>query len=58
MDNMRDDFGLNPGKNFHNWLTGLLKERGVETWGKLKLLRQQGNEKLKLRNGKPYTSIP
>ena len=56
VDNMRDDFGLNPGKNFHDWLTALLKERGVDTWGKLKQLRLQGNEALKLRDGTPYTS--
>ncbi|WP_162053223.1 patatin-like phospholipase family protein [Pontibacter pamirensis] len=56
VDNMRDDFGLNPGKNFHDWLTALLRERGVDTWGKLKQLRLQGNENLKLRDGSAYIS--
>ena len=56
VDNLRKDFGLNPGSNFHEWLTGLLKDRGVETWGKLMQLRQQGNNRLKLRDGRAFSA--
>lgn len=31
IDNLRDDLGLNPGHNFHQWVTSLLKEKGIRT---------------------------
>jgi NTE family protein len=56
VDNLRDDFGLNPGQKFHEWLTYLLKENKVDTLEKLENLRLQGNEQLKLRDGRLYIS--
>ncbi|MFT2008120.1 patatin-like phospholipase family protein [Pontibacter sp. 13R65] len=56
IDNIREDFGLNPGHNFHGWMTELLKTKNVDTLAKLKEMRQQGNDLLKLRDGQPYTS--
>ncbi len=31
VDNIRDDIGLNPGKNFLDWMAGILKKNGIET---------------------------
>ena len=42
VDNFRDDFGLNPGKNFHSWLTNLLLQKGIKNYGDLKTLRDKG----------------
>ncbi len=42
VDNFRDDFGLNPGKNFHQWLTNLIKQKGINNYGDLVKLRQKG----------------
>jgi NTE family protein len=42
IDNFRDDFGLNPGNNFHNWLSNLLKQKEINNYGKLKELRDKG----------------
>ncbi|WP_210490627.1 patatin-like phospholipase family protein [Rufibacter aurantiacus] len=56
IDNLRNDFGLNPGRHFHEWLTAQLKVKGVDTWGKLEALRVQGNERLIHRDGTPYIS--
>lgn len=42
IDNFRDDYGLNPGKNFHTWLTDLLRQKGIKNYNDLKLLRQKG----------------
>jgi NTE family protein len=42
IDNFKDDFGLNPGTNFHNWLSNLLKQKGINNYGKLKELRDKG----------------
>ena len=56
VDNLREDFGLNPGDHFHRWLAELLADKGVATWGQLRELRLQGNDRLKLRAGTPYFS--
>ena len=42
IDNFRDDYGLNPGNNFHAWLTDLLRQKGIKNYNDLKLLRQKG----------------
>lgn len=42
VDNFRDDFGLNPGKNFHQWLTNLLAQKQIKNYGDLKKLRLKG----------------
>lgn len=42
IDNFRDDYGLNPGNNFHAWLTDLLLEKEIKNYNDLKLLRQKG----------------
>lgn len=42
IDNFRDDFGLNPGKNFHAWLTNLLFQKGIKNYGDLKNHRNKG----------------
>ncbi|TXK23526.1 hypothetical protein FVR03_22525 [Pontibacter qinzhouensis] len=56
IDNIREDFGLNPGSNFHNWMSELLKKKNVDTLAKLKELRKQGNDMLRLRDGTPYAA--
>jgi NTE family protein len=49
VDNFRDDFGLNPGRNFHNWMTNLLSQKGIRSYADLKGLRLKGvSEKNKL----------
>ncbi len=42
VDNFRDDFGLNPGTNFHQWLTNLLLQKGIKNYKDLKELREKG----------------
>ncbi|CAN5879629.1 patatin-like phospholipase family protein [soil metagenome] len=55
IDNFREDFGLNPGTNFHEWLSGLLAEKGVDTLAKLRAQRLQGHDLLRHRlSGAPY----
>jgi NTE family protein len=51
LDSLRDDFGLNPGKRFHQWLKQELELKGIDSWEKLGLLRQKGNEHLLQREG-------
>lgn len=29
VDNFKDDLGLNPGTNFHQWMTNLLSQKGI-----------------------------
>lgn len=31
IDNFRDDFGLNPGKNFHDWMKNLLNQKKIKS---------------------------
>lgn len=38
-----NDLGLNPGKDFEDWLNGLLAEKGIHTIGQLKELRSKSN---------------
>jgi len=42
IDNFRDEFGLNPGINFHKWMTNLLLQKGIRNYGDLKTLRNKG----------------
>lgn len=42
VDNFRDDFGLNPGKNFHDWLTNLLNQKGIKNYKDLENHRLKG----------------
>jgi len=42
IDNFRDDFGLNPGKNFHDWMKNLLNQKGIKNMGDLQQLRDAG----------------
>jgi NTE family protein len=42
IDNFRDDFGLNPGKNFHQWITNILIQKGIRNYKDLKALRDKG----------------
>ena len=42
IDNLKDDFGLNPGKNFHQWMSNLLLQKGIRNYGDLKALRLKG----------------
>lgn len=51
IDNFRDDFGLNPGKNFHHWITNLLNQRGIKNYRDLKELRKQGISKVQREDG-------
>jgi NTE family protein len=51
IDNFRDDFGLNPGKNFHDWMKNLLNQKGVRNMGDLQKLRDAGvSDGINLRN--------
>ncbi|MFW5835761.1 MAG: patatin-like phospholipase family protein, partial [bacterium] len=51
IDNIFDDLGLNPGNDFFNWLTGILKDNNVETTKKLLDAFQKLPEGLKIREG-------
>ena len=31
IDNFQDDFGLNPGKNFHQWISNLLQQKQIQS---------------------------
>jgi NTE family protein len=42
IDNFRDDFGLNPGKNFHDWMKNLRNQKMIKNMGDLQLLREAG----------------
>lgn len=42
VDNFKDDLGLNPGNNFHQWMTNLLSQKGIRNYGDLKALRKKG----------------
>jgi NTE family protein len=42
VDNFRDDFGLNPGKNFHNWVKNLLQQKDIKTLQSLIEHREKG----------------
>lgn len=61
IDNFRDDFGLNPGKNFHDWMKNLLNQKNINSMGDLEQLRNAGpGEGNVLRNrltNKPYNSM-
>jgi len=42
IDNFKDDFGLNPGKNFHQWITNLMAQKGIRNYEDLKKIREKG----------------
>ncbi len=42
IDNFRDDHGLNPGKNFHDWMKNLLNQKKIKNMGDLRRLREAG----------------
>ncbi len=51
VDNFRDDFGLNPGKNFHDWMKNLLNQKNIKNMADLQQLRDSGaTDGNKLRN--------
>lgn len=40
--NFEKDFGLNPGKNFYDWLSALLADKKIHTYSDLQALRKKG----------------
>lgn len=42
IDNFRDDYGLNPGKNFHDWMKNLLNQKKIKNMDDLQQLRDAG----------------
>ena len=42
VDNFKDDLGLNPGNNFHQWMTNLLSQKGIKNYADLEALRKKG----------------
>ncbi|MEX0966240.1 MAG: patatin-like phospholipase family protein [Bacteroidia bacterium] len=55
IDNFNEDFGLNPGDNFHEWLSGMLREKGVHTMADLNRIREEMPAGLRnIRNNEPY----
>lgn len=42
VDNFKDDLALNPGNNFHQWMTNLLSQKGIKNYADLKELRKKG----------------
>lgn len=42
IDNFRDEFGLNPGKNFHDWMKNLLNQKKITSMSDLEQLRNAG----------------
>ena len=61
LDNFGDDLGLNPGTNFHEWMTELLLQKGIRNMGDLQNLRDAGisdGNSLKNRlTNVPYNSM-
>ncbi|KAA9340323.1 patatin-like phospholipase family protein [Adhaeribacter soli] len=56
IDNFRDDFGLNPGKNFHQWIKNILSQNNIKTLADLEKLReQQPDGGIKTRKGESRT---
>lgn len=51
IDNIFEDLGLNPGNDFFNWLTDILKRNDVDTTEKLLKAFQKLPEGLKIREG-------
>ncbi|MFA5971506.1 MAG: patatin-like phospholipase family protein [Lentimicrobiaceae bacterium] len=51
IDNFRDEFGLNPGTNFHDWMKNLLNQKKIKNMADLQQLRDAGvSEGNNLRN--------
>lgn len=54
-DNLKHDFGLNPGDAFHEWLRRLLNEQGIRTVRDLNQLRTlSATDGLRRRDGSAY----
>ena len=53
LDNFTRDFGLNPGRAFHEWLRAVLAEKGVASIADLKRLRTLASGQLHRRSGEP-----
>ncbi len=51
IDNLTDDLGLNPGDDFLNWLSGILKENHIETTQELIDSFRVTGSQLKIRPG-------
>ena len=47
IDNFKDDFGLNPGNKFHEWLTRLIRSKKIKSYADLKKLREKGTSSAK-----------
>jgi len=41
IDNITEDLGLNPGNNFHQWLTTVINSKGIKTLADLDKLRSE-----------------
>ncbi len=55
LDNFKEDFGLNPGEVFHEWLRRLLNEQGIRTVRDLNQLRTlTATDGLRRRDGSVY----
>ena len=55
LDNLKEDFGLNPGEVFHSWLRRLLDEQGIRTVRDLHQLRTlTAADGLRRRDGSVY----
>jgi len=51
IDSFRDEYGLNPGKNFHEWMKNLLNQKKIKSMDDLQKLRDAGvSEGNNLRN--------
>ncbi len=55
LDNIRDDLGLNPGKEFEKWMSDILKAVGVKTLLDLQKRMNILPPGLRIRNGKKLT---
>lgn len=56
LDNLNEQLGLNPGKAFLDWLSGLLAGSGVHSLADLDALQAQTPPGLRLRSGQPLTA--
>ena len=54
LDNFTRDYGLNPGRKFHEWLRTVLAEKGITTVADLERVRTLLPNQLQLRTGEPY----
>lgn len=57
LDNIRDDLGLNPGKNFRDWIEEILKRHNINNLADLQKHLDTPITQLKDKTGKPVRAL-